>query len=102
MVFGYLFFAIAFIIILQLTIFAFHYLNASIRKFRQTAEDIPSITDNDEENKKQLLRDIDDLEPLSGYGLFTLDRSTVTSMGSVSLTYLIVLLQFKQSSPESK
>ena len=34
---------------------------------------------------------------ISGYGLFEVNRSTLTSMISVAITYLIILVQFKQS-----
>ena len=41
---------------------------------------------------------IDSAEPLSGCGMFEIKRSTLTSMISISITYLIVLVQFKMSS----
>ena len=44
-----------------------------------------------------LLREIDNLEPISPYGLCEIDRSLITSMISTSVTYLIILIQFKQS-----
>ena len=49
------------------------------------------------QDTKGLIRELDNLEPVSGYGLFNLDRTTLTSMVSVSLTYVIILLQFKQN-----
>ena len=33
--------------------------------------------------------------PLTGLGLFTIERNTVTSMISVAVTYIIILMQFK-------
>ena len=37
------------------------------------------------------------LGPVTGLGLFTVERSTMTSMLTIGLTYLIILLQFKIS-----
>ena len=53
--------------------------------------------EDDGKDTKMLIREFDNLEPVSGYGLFNLDRTTLTSMVSVSLTYVIILLQFKQN-----
>ena len=49
------------------------------------------------EEIRLLLREIDNLEPISPYGLCEIDRSLITSMISTSVTYLIILIQFKQS-----
>ena len=35
------------------------------------------------------------LSPLSGLGLFTIERNTITSMISVAVTYIIIFIQFK-------
>ena len=40
---------------------------------------------------------LDRLGPLSGLGLFSVERSTLTSMVSTAVTYLIILIQFKTS-----
>ena len=40
---------------------------------------------------------IADAQPISGCGMFEITRSTLTSMVSTSLTYLIILIQFKLS-----
>ena len=42
-----------------------------------------------------LIRDIDRVQPMRPMGLFCVDRSILTSMVSVSVTYIIVLVQFK-------
>ena len=91
---GFLLFAISFLLNLQYLLFKIHDLHKSLDKLKEAAEDL-SVAD---QLKKELQRDIGDLEPISGYGLFTVDRTTLTSTVSVSITYLIVLLQFKQSS----
>ena len=46
---------------------------------------------------QKVLDKIDKLKPLSGKGFFFLTRNNLTSMLSISVTYLIILLQFKLS-----
>ena len=62
--------------------------------FRERIED---LKDEKNEEIRLLLRKIDNLEPISPYGLCEVDRSLITSMISTSVTYLIILVQFKQS-----
>ena len=76
------------LLLLQFFLFKVHKLNTSLRTLRRAAEDLESV---------ELVRAVEELEPVSGYGLFTADRATLTSTLAVILTYLIVLLQFKQS-----
>ena len=65
----------------------------SIRHELQKAEDPKA-----ENGQVQVVLDcIDRAEPLTGCGMFQITRSTLTSMISISVTYLIVLLQFKLS-----
>ena len=90
---GFFLFGVSFLIQLEYLLFKVHDLHRSIEKIKEAAEDAPM----DDQARKELLRDIRDLEPISGYGSFTVDRTTLTSTVSVSITYLIVLLQFKQS-----
>lgn len=42
-----------------------------------------------------VIRDIDRVHPMRPMGLFSVDRSILTSMVSVSITYIIILAQFK-------
>ena len=37
------------------------------------------------------------LGPLTGLGLFSMERNTVTCMVSVAVTYIIILIQFKMT-----
>ena len=90
---GFVLFGASFLIQLEYLLFKVHNLHKSIEKMKEAAEDV-EMTDS---AQKELLRDIGELEPISGYGLFTVDRTTLTSTVSVSITYLIVLLQFKQT-----
>ena len=90
---GFILFGASFLIQLEYLLFKVHNLHKSIEKMKEAAEDVV-MTD---QARKELLREIGDLEPISGYGLFTVDKTTLTSTVSVSITYLIVLLQFKQT-----
>ena len=95
MMLGFLFFSIGFLLGMEAMLFTIHDLHTSLRKLRRAAEDLEDRDDG--RTIKDLVRDIEDLQPISGYGLFTVDRTTLTSTISVSITYLIVLIQFKQT-----
>ena len=95
---GYLLYAAAQLLTLRELIFSIHEVNKDRRLLREGIEDVIAKRGDADDTLRLLLRDIDNLEPLSGYGLFGVDRSTLTSMISVSFTYLIILIQFKQSS----
>ena len=49
------------------------------------------------EEIEEMIVVIKDAEPISGCGMFEVTRSTLTSMLSISVTYLIILIQFKIS-----
>ena len=44
---------------------------------------------------KILLKEVENVGPLSGNGYFDINRGTLTSMIGISVTYFIILLQFK-------
>ena len=44
-----------------------------------------------------LIKDIEKTKPLTGKGLFQIDRSIFTGMVSVAVTYIIILVQFRMS-----
>lgn len=44
-----------------------------------------------------LVEEIRDTGPLTGLGYFEISRANLTSMTSISFTYLIILLQFRLS-----
>ena len=90
---GFFLFGVSFLIQLEYLLFKVHGLHRSMEKLKEAAEDVAIP----EQARKEILRDIGDLDPISGYGLFTVDKTTLTSTVSVSITYLIVLLQFKQT-----
>ena len=43
------------------------------------------------------IKEIEKTRPLSGRGLFLIDRSIITGMVSVAVTYIIILAQFRMS-----
>ena len=56
------------------------------------------LTENDamkKESLKILIKEVENVRPLGGNGYFTIGRSTLTSMLSISVTYFIILLQFR-------
>ena len=95
---GYILYAVAQLLNLRELIFSIHEVNKDRRLLREGIEDVIAKRGDANDTLRLLLREIDNLEPLSGYGLFGVDRSTLTSMISVAITYLIILIQFKQSS----
>jgi len=72
-------------------------INRSKNILREAVEDLDARGETDPEVVRLLLREVDNLEPVSGYGLFGIDRITITSMVSTALTYLVILIQFKTS-----
>ena len=46
---------------------------------------------------KNSIKEIEDLNPLTGNGYFSISKGTLTSMLSVGITYIIILVQFKIS-----
>ena len=47
--------------------------------------------------EKYSFQEIESLGPLTGLGYFNIEKSTLTSMVSTALTYIIILVQFKMS-----
>ena len=46
---------------------------------------------------KNTIKDLEQMQPLTGNGCFAITRGTLTAMVSVSITYIIILVQFKMS-----
>ena len=44
---------------------------------------------------KIILKEVENVGPLSGNGYFDISRGTLTSIVSISVTYFIILLQFR-------
>ena len=92
-IFGYILYSLVYLFILGQFIYKVDDLHKHVKKLKVTLEKL----EDEGENMGKLIREIDNLEPVSGYGLFSMDRSTLTSMISVSITYVIILVQFKQN-----
>ena len=97
MMLGFITFSLGLLGIYEFLLFKIHYLNTSLRKLGRAAECLTTADHKGNTRVRSLLRDIEDLEPISGYGLFNVDRTTLTSTVSVMVTYLIILIQFKQA-----
>ena len=91
---GYSLYSMAFLLFLKNIFFKMHDLNDSRVFLREAVEDLDDI---DDKGRRFLLREVERLKPVSGYGLFSVERSTLTSMVSVAITYLIILIQFKMA-----
>ena len=50
-----------------------------------------------QDKRKKFSQEIESLGPLTGLGFFNIEKSTLTSMVSTALTYIIILVQFKMS-----
>ena len=90
---GYILYSVVYLFILSQFIFKVDDLNKHLKRLKVSLEQM----EDEGENMGKLIREIDNLEPVSGYGLFTMDRTTLTSMISCSITYVIILVQFKQN-----
>ena len=94
---GFLLISMAFLIFLKMMCFeidAFYRSFKNIRFFRLKNK---KLTLEDQADIEEVMDIIDDAQPISGCGLFEINRSTLTNMISTSVTYLIILLQFKLS-----
>ena len=54
-----------------------------------------SVVEVERESLRILVKEIEKTGPLTGNGYFDISRSTLTSIVSTSITYLIILLQFR-------
>ena len=50
---------------------------------------------NNDVEFKDILEDLEHIEPLTGLGLFQIRKHNLTSMVSIAVTYLIILVQFR-------
>ena len=91
---GYLFYSMGFLLFLKDMLFKMQDLNDSREFLKDAVENLNDIYDK---RRWFLLREVERLKPVSGYGLFSAERSSLTSMVSVAITYLIILIQFKMA-----
>ena len=92
---GYFLMSISFLLCLQIYTFLLDDLHASLSNVIDTLEDMPA--DGEDKALAKLIKSLEQARPLNGSGLFTIERSTLTSMVSTAITYLIILVQFKLS-----
>ena len=70
----------------------------SIKTFETYLVDLISQENTNSSVKiRSALREIDNLKPLNGNGYFVLKKETLTSIFSTTVTYLIILLQFRNA-----
>ena len=93
---GYFLWVIVYIIHLTLFLFKTQNLNESFQRIKDLLEETRAEA-GDSKELRNLIGKISRANPISGYGLFQMDRTTLTSMISVAITYLIILIQFKQT-----
>ena len=95
---GYFLVSLAFLICFKMLNFEIDSLHRSLKNIRFFRLERKDTTKAEDEAEVQEVMDlIDDAEPISGCGMFEITRSTLTSMMSTSVTYLIILIQFKLS-----
>ena len=93
---GYFLISTGFLLCFKMLIFEIDSFYRSFKRIRYVRLDKDSF-EVSEEDLEEMLDQIADAEPISGCGMFEITRSTLTSMMSISATYLIILLQFKLS-----
>ena len=58
---------------------------------------VDTDTGKEREEILNIIRDLDRTGPFTGMGYFDITNGTLTAMTSVGFTYLIILVQFRQS-----
>ena len=93
---GFFLISLGFFLCLKLINFE---IDSFYRSFKKIKHDTLQMkkTGKPGEEIEEIIVMIDDAEPISGCGMFEIRRSTLTSMLSISVTYLIILIQFKIS-----
>ena len=94
---GYFLISLAFLICFKMLNFEIDSFHRSFKNIRFCGLRRRNTTEEEEEDIQEVLDLIDEAEPITGCGMFGITRSTLTSMVSTSLTYLIILIQFKLS-----
>ena len=94
---GFLFISIGFLIYFKMLTFAIDSFYRSFKSIRFFRLNNSKLTPEDRADIEEVMDIIDDAEPISGCGMFEITRSTLTSMLSTSIPYLIILIQSKLS-----
>ena len=58
---------------------------------------LDKVKESEKEEIRNLIRNVEKTGPFSGLGYFDITKSTLVSMASVSITYIIILVQFRQT-----
>ena len=71
----------------------------TVGDFTRGLQEALVATDMQKEKEEilNIIRDLDRTGPFTGLGYFNITKGTLTSMTSVGFTYLIILVQFRQS-----
>ena len=94
---GSVLFSGGYLIQLKLLIFRVDFTYRSFKRIKHVIKKVKFDDNYSAERAEDIIDTIEDAEPLSGCGMFQTTRSTLTSMIATSITYLIVLVQFKMS-----
>ena len=96
---GYFLYSIGILLTLRSDSILYEMAHQSVLSTVKVLEGLSLDMDNPREllQLNYLMKDIERTKPLSGNGLFQIDRSCLTGMVSVAVTYIIILVQFKLS-----
>ena len=91
-------------------IFKVHTLGDTLVKTADEIEEHLTLNDNIMQNMdkvtkykvKKMCKDMRDMKTFSPYGIFTINQEAFLSIIAVSLTYIVVLMQFKTSEIQLK
>ena len=92
---GYVFMSLGFLFSLTAICNVNDDLHASLNNVIEVLLDLPAS--GEDKTIIKLIRSLEQAGPISPLGMFSIQRSTITSMISISVTYLIILVQFKMS-----
>ena len=70
---------------------------AALRSLIKSLHDFPSSEGAEKKMIKNLIKELEEMKPLGGNGYFAITKGTLIGMGSVGITYVIILVQFKIS-----
>ena len=82
---------------LKIVIFCVEDTYKSFKRIKYVIKKVKYEDEESRERAEEIIYIIEEAGPLTGCGMFKITRSSLTSMISTSITYLIVLIQFKLS-----
>ena len=69
----------------------------SLRELAKPLQEKLLIEGSERKIIKNVIKEIEEIKPLTGNGFFEITRGSLTGMVSVGITYIIILVQFKIS-----